>query len=98
MRSVATSGRSRVVAVESDQASAANAVHRLIDEGFALTDLALVGRDFEGPEEPIGFLCVGDFLAARKFLVLVHGTPEELERASALFVTGRVDEDEPRSA
>src|SRR3954468_10660132 len=58
-----TSVSSRVVAVYPDHASAEEAVRRLLKEGFAMSDVSIVGRDFQVREEPIGFVSAGDFAA-----------------------------------
>src|SRR5579883_2739576 len=55
---------SSVVAVYADHASAERAVRRLHKEGFAMSDLSIVGRDFQVSEEPVGFVSAGDFAAA----------------------------------
>jgi len=55
---------SSVVAVYPDHASAERAVRRLHQEGFAMQDLSIVGRDFQVSEEPVGFVTAGDYAAA----------------------------------
>lgn len=55
---------SSVVAVYPDHASAERAVRRLHQEGFAMHDLSIVGRDFQVSEEPVGFVSAGDYAAA----------------------------------
>ena len=55
---------SSVVAVYPDHASAERAVRRLHQGGFAMSDLSIVGRDFQVSEEPVGFVNTGDYAAA----------------------------------
>lgn len=47
---------SSVVAVYPDHAAAEQAVRRLHEEGFAMSDLSIIGRDFQMSEEPVGFV------------------------------------------
>lgn len=47
---------SSIVAVYSDHAEAEQAVRRLHEEGFAMGDLSIIGRDFQMSEEPVGFV------------------------------------------
>jgi hypothetical protein len=49
-----------VVAVYPDHAAAERAVRKLHEEGFAMRDLSIVGRDFQTTEEPVGFVSAGD--------------------------------------
>ncbi len=51
----------RAVAVYPDHASAEEAVRRLVQEGFPMQSVSIVGRNFQVVEEPIGFLSTGDF-------------------------------------
>jgi hypothetical protein len=55
---------SSIVAVYPDHPSAERALRRLHEDGFALCDLSIVGRDFQTSEEPIGFVSVGDYATA----------------------------------
>src|SRR4051812_45611109 len=55
---------SSVVAVYPDHASAERAVRRLHQEGFSMSDLSIVGRDFQVSESPVGFVTAGDFASA----------------------------------
>jgi hypothetical protein len=57
-------GDAKVVAVYPDHASAEAAVRLLHKEGFPMTDLSIVGRDFQVSEEPVGFVSAGDYAAA----------------------------------
>lgn len=52
---------SSVVAVYPDHESAERAVRRLHEGGFAMSDLSIVGRDFQVSESPIGFVNTGDY-------------------------------------
>jgi hypothetical protein len=56
-----TSLVSSVVAVYSDHASAEHAVRKLHENGFALGDLSIVGRDFQETDEPCGFVSRSDY-------------------------------------
>jgi Heat induced stress protein YflT domain len=47
------------VAIYPDHAAAERAVRRLHDEGFAMSDLSIIGRDFQMSEEPVGFVDAG---------------------------------------
>lgn len=65
MMSQAEAGQgSSVVAVYPDHASAERAVRRLHEGGFAMSDLSIVGRDFQVSESPVGFVTTGDYAAA----------------------------------
>jgi uncharacterized membrane protein len=55
---------SSVVAVYPDHAAAERAVRHLHEDGFALGDLSIVGRDFQVTEEPAGFVSRGDYTKA----------------------------------
>lgn len=61
MATTPTAEGSRIVAVYPDHASAEAAIRLLHQEGFAMADLSIVGRDFQSTEEPIGFVSVGDY-------------------------------------
>ena len=47
------------MAVYPDHAAAERAVRRLHDEGLAMSDLSIIGRDFQISEEPVGFVDAG---------------------------------------
>jgi len=64
MSTSSTSLGSSVIAVYPDHASAERAVRKLHEGGFAMSDLSIVGRDFQVSEEPIGFVTAGDFATA----------------------------------
>jgi hypothetical protein len=64
MTQVANSVGYSIVAVYRDHPAAERAVRRLHEEGFALADLSIVGRDFQTSEEPIGFVTPGDYAKA----------------------------------
>jgi uncharacterized membrane protein len=53
-----------IVAVYPDHESAERAVRRLHEEGIAMCDLSIVGRDFQTTEEPIGFVSTRDYARA----------------------------------
>ena len=55
MSQVETAVDSSVVSVYPDHGSAEAALRRLIEAGFAMKDVSIVGRDFQVKEEPIGF-------------------------------------------
>jgi len=55
---------SSIVAVYPDHASAEQAVRLLHKEGYSMSDLSIVGRDFQVSEEPVGFVNAGDYAAA----------------------------------
>lgn len=57
-----TSTESSVIAVFPDHQSAERAVKLLADEGFPMSNLSIVGRDFQIAEKPIGFLTAGDIV------------------------------------
>ena len=61
---MSTPAQPSIVAVYPDHASAESAVRLLHQEGFAMSDLSIVGRDFQMTEEPIGFVSAGDYAAA----------------------------------
>jgi hypothetical protein len=50
------SAGSSIVAVYPDHGAAEQAVRRLHEEGFAMSDLSIIGRDFQMSEEPVGFV------------------------------------------
>jgi hypothetical protein len=64
MSQAETAGSSSVVAVYPDHATAEQAVRKLHEQGFAMSDLSIVGRDFQVSEEPIGFVSAGDYASA----------------------------------
>jgi hypothetical protein len=53
-----------IVAVYGDHAEAEGAVRRLHEAGFAMSDLSIIGRDFQVSEEPVGFVGAGDYAKA----------------------------------
>ena len=53
-----------VVALYPDHEEAERAVRKLHQNGFAMHDLSIVGRDFQVSEEPVGFVSAGDYAAA----------------------------------
>ena len=58
-----TPSASSIVAVYPDHALAEQAVRLLHTEGFSMSDLSIVGRDFQVSEKPIGFLNAGNYAA-----------------------------------
>jgi uncharacterized membrane protein len=56
--------RSSIVAVYPDHAAAEQAVRLLHEHGFAMSDLSIVGRDYQVTEEPVGFISASDFAAS----------------------------------
>jgi hypothetical protein len=64
MSPVETPVSSSIVAVYPDHDSAERAVKQLHQEGFAIHDLSIVGRDFQTTEEPVGFVSAGDYAKA----------------------------------
>ena len=57
-----TSTVSSVIAVFPDHDSAERAVKLLSEEGFPMSNLSIVGRDFQLSEKPIGFATPGEFM------------------------------------
>jgi hypothetical protein len=55
---------SSIVAVHPDHASAEHAIRQLHEAGFAMSDLSIIGRDFQLSEEPVGFISAGDYARA----------------------------------
>jgi len=64
MSQVDTAVSPHVIAVYPDHPSAEQAVRRLLEAGFSMKDVSIVGRDFQVTEEPIGFVSAKDFAAA----------------------------------
>jgi hypothetical protein len=64
MSQAETTVTSSIVAVYPDHAAAERAIRRLHEEGFAMGDLSIIGRDFQVSEEPIGFVSSGDYAKA----------------------------------
>ena len=54
---------SSIVAVFPDHASAEEAVQVLVQSGFDLKHISIMGRDFQVSEKPIGFVTTGDVAA-----------------------------------
>ncbi len=63
MSQIETAVDSSAVAVYPDHGSAEAALRRLIEAGFAMKDVSIVGRDFQVNEKPIGFITTRDFAA-----------------------------------
>ena len=55
---------SSIVAVYPDHDAAEHAVRRLHETGIAMSDLSIVGRDFQTTEEPVGFVSAKDYATA----------------------------------
>ena len=91
-------GPSSVVAVYSDQASAEEAVRTLHKEAFPISDLSIVGRDFEVTEEPIGFVGAGNVAAWAAWAggifgrFAARGTAEAIAHAKSVISTGEPGE------
>jgi hypothetical protein len=64
MSQAQTLGGSSIVAVYPDHAAAERAIRQLHAAGFALSDLSIIGRDFQVTEDPIGFISPGDYAKA----------------------------------
>ena len=64
MSRVETPVSSSIVAIYHDHGAAEQAVRRLHEEGFAMADLSIIGRDFQVSEEPVGFVSAGDYAKA----------------------------------
>src|SRR4051812_20239563 len=59
MASAKSEGRSSVIAVFSDHASAEDAVRQLESNGIPMKDVSIIGKDFQGIERPLGFVTTG---------------------------------------
>jgi hypothetical protein len=59
MPATKTDGRTTVIAVYPDHASAEDAVRRLQKEGVPLQNLSIIGKDFQAVEHPVGFVTTG---------------------------------------
>jgi uncharacterized membrane protein len=59
-----TTVSSSIVAVYPDHAEAEHAVRRLHEEGFAMSDLSIIGRGFQMSEEPVGFVDASEYAKA----------------------------------
>jgi uncharacterized membrane protein len=55
---------SSIVAVYPDHDTAERSVRRLHEAGIAMSDLSIVGRDFQTTEEPVGFVSAGEYASA----------------------------------
>ena len=55
---------SSIVAVYPDHDAAEHAVRQLHEAGIAMSDLSIVGRDFQTTEEPVGFVSAKDYATA----------------------------------
>jgi uncharacterized membrane protein len=55
---------SSIVAVYPDHETAEHAVRQLHEAGVAMSDLSIVGRDFQTTEEPVGFVSTSDYATA----------------------------------
>jgi outer membrane lipoprotein SlyB len=64
MSHVDTAIPTSIVAVYADHDSAAQAVRCLHEAGIAMSDLSIVGRDFQTTEEPVGFVSAGEYATA----------------------------------
>ena len=53
-----------IVAVYPDHDTAEHAVRELHEAGIAMSDLSIVGRDFQTTEEPVGFVDAKDYATA----------------------------------
>jgi hypothetical protein len=64
MSQAATPVGSSVIAVYPSHEAAEDAVRLLHKQGFPMSNLSIVGRDFQVSEAPIGFVTTGDFAAS----------------------------------
>jgi uncharacterized membrane protein len=64
MSRVETPVGANIVAVYRDHEAAERAVRQLHEEGFAMSDLSIIGRDFQMSEEPVGLVGAGDYTKA----------------------------------
>ncbi len=54
--------------------------------GFDMRKLSIVGKYYHTEEHVTGYYTVGDrMMAWGKFVLIVHGTPEEITRANSLM-------------
>ena len=60
-RNATTTVVSSVIAVFPDHESAERAIQLLSKEGFPMSNLSIVGRDFQVSEKPVGFATPGYF-------------------------------------
>jgi uncharacterized membrane protein len=59
MATTSADGRTTVIAVYPDHASAEDAVRRLQKEGVPMKDISIIGKDFQAVERPLGFVTTG---------------------------------------
>ncbi|HJZ91235.1 MAG TPA: general stress protein [Gemmataceae bacterium] len=59
MSATRAEGRTTVIAVYPDHASAEEAVRRLQKEGIPMQNLSIIGKDFQAVERPLGFVTTG---------------------------------------
>jgi hypothetical protein len=64
MAAAKTGGRTTVIAVYPDHASAEGAVRRLQKGGVPMQDLSIIGKDFQAVEKPLGFVTAGGVAGA----------------------------------
>ena len=64
MSQVDTSVGMSIVAIYPDHAGAEQGVRQLHEAGFAMSDLSIIGRNFQTTEEPVGFISAGDYATA----------------------------------
>jgi len=59
MAATATAGKTAVIAVDPDHASAEDAVRRLQEAGISMQDVSIIGKDFRAVEKPLGYVTTG---------------------------------------
>ena len=60
MRRTSRSGQNSVIAIFKEHAEAENAILELQKDGFDLTKLSIVGRDYHTEEHVVGYYNAGD--------------------------------------
>ena len=64
MSQAETSVGSSIVAVYPDHAAAEEAIRQLHEAGFPMSDLSIIGRNYQTTEEPVGFISTSDYATA----------------------------------
>ncbi|MGP0062010.1 MAG: general stress protein [Isosphaeraceae bacterium] len=64
MSQVETPAGTSIVAVYADHRAAEEALRQLHEAGFPMSDLSIIGRNFQTTEEPVGFISTSDYATA----------------------------------
>jgi 2,4-dienoyl-CoA reductase-like NADH-dependent reductase (Old Yellow Enzyme family) len=83
--------KNSVVSIFNTHTEAEEAIRELQRSGFDMKKLSIVGKDYHAEEHVVGYYNTGDrvkyetSLKSNKFLVVAHGSIEEVDKARGIL-------------